>query len=1336
MAQANKNYHIEVLNGNNYYNWKFRMEMILAENGVLEYVEAEIDISSLTTSKDKEAQIRKDSKAKSLIIQCVDDNQLECLRDKKTAFQMWKTLNDRYEKKGLPGQLYLKKKLLSMKLKENESLETFIQEFEEVVRQLKATETEVSDQDLICNILLSLPKSYETLVTVIENMPGLTFEIVKKKLISEYEKRKLMGQSNEKIQTGSYAFSTQGNGCFRCGEVGHFKKNCPKASSNFQRAGDFRRGSNFQRTRGFHRGTSMNRSRGRSSFNYYNHRSNYVQQNDSNEKSSENQDKSVCFIGEVNETVDQISEKSTLKFFIDSGCTDHMISEKHYFSDLLMLKEPIKIAVAKSNSFLMAMGVGNIKVLSIVGKEEIKCTIKNVFYVPQLRKNLLSVKKLEMMNIKVIFENCKVKLMDKNNRLLGIGKRTNLYEISFKLLSSECLNVESLENEFTRWHRRYAHIGFSGLKEIIKQKMVIGINENIKLQQVDFCEPCINGKMTRIPFGIRTKSSRILEIVHSDVCGPVTPESYDGNKYFVTFIDDFSNFTAVYFIKRKSEVFEKFREYLQMVESKFSCKLSKLRCDNGGEYCSNEFVNYCKEKGIILDYTIAYTPQQNGKAERKNRSLVERARALLDDSGVPKIFWGEAVKTANYVMNRGFSANLKRETPAEVWYKSKPNVSNFRIFGCVAYSHIPRDFRDKFDVKTEKCIMLGYAPTGYRLWSLEKQKLIVARDVEFDENSFYFKKQLIEINQNNEKFNEDQLEIKDREVVITDHRDLETENNNDNDTELDMGETKRSVRVPSKYNDYELYMAFDACSFVESVPNCFNDLENRVDRKNWLDAVDRELKSIEKNNTWKKVSKPNNTRILDTKWVFSYKGLEDKDEDKYKARLVVRGFAQEKDKNYDEIYSPVAKMITIRGLLIIGNQLKYYFQQLDVKTAFLNGTLTEDIYIFPPQGVHSKTNEVFKLKKSLYGLKQSSKCWNDEINNFLLRIGFIRSENDHCLYILYNENKKVFLLIYVDDIILAGPDLTHINEVKNKLMKGFLMKDKGPLKHFLGLEILYDRENGILKIHQCRYIKSILKRFCMDNCKGTDLPIDPKLKIELCTDPDKATKNPFRELVGCIMYLMLGSRPDICFSVNFFSRFQDKASDEAWNHLKRVLRYLKNTVNVGLEYKRNNNTDLHCYVDSDWGGDTHDRKSVTGFVFKIFGNAVMWVTRKQNCVSLSTTEAELIALCTAVCDGLWLKKLFLDLGIKFDQVTYFEDNQGCLALIKNPTNNRRVKHIDLKFNFICEHVKNGNVSLIYVDTKQQQADIFTKGLSYNLFVKFKECLNLRNFSEEGCRQQR
>lgn len=585
MAQNTKysHYNIDPLNGNNYEAWKFRVETILIEQNVEDMIRTEYRDEDYTDIKRKEEAKKRDNKCKSIIVQCIEDTQIDIVRYKETAYAMWKSLRDIYEKKGLSGQLFLRRKLMSMKMEENEKLEDFILKFDRVLCQLKTSGAEMKEEDTICILLLALPKSYETVVTVLENLPSenMNLDSVKARLRIEAEKRKEIGGSQDETVKPTAFISNKSLTCHNCGEYGHFKRNCKRSIRSQPGYVGNRGGTHYKgRYRGggsqggtYREDTNRNgRNRGGGYVGArlrYQKGGNYQSQSQSGQSQDTRKgnyvetdntgDDSVCFMSDRDRPV-QNKGDDTVVFFIDSGCTDHLVNKKSYFNDLMMLKNPIKIAIAKDKNYIEAIGIGNINVLSYVNGKTVKCIIKNVLYVPNLRKNLLSVRKLEMYDMKVVFENGKVKLLN-GKILIGIGSRNNLYEISFKVLRSECLNIE-IEDEKTKlWHKNYGHIGYMNLKKLIDYKMVDGI-EKLKLNKVEFCESCISGKITRLPFQSRKGSNSIIEIIHSDVCGPINPISHDDNKYFVTFIDDYSNFVCVYIIKNKSEVFNCFKEYV------------------------------------------------------------------------------------------------------------------------------------------------------------------------------------------------------------------------------------------------------------------------------------------------------------------------------------------------------------------------------------------------------------------------------------------------------------------------------------------------------------------------------------------------------------------------------------------------------------------------------------------------------------------------------------------------------------------------------------------------------------------------------------------------------
>lgn len=370
-------------------------------------------------------------------------------------------------------------------------------------------------------------------------------------------------------------------------------------------------------------------------------------------------------------------------------------------------------------------------------------------------------------------------------------------------------------------------------------------------------------------------------------------------------------------------------------------------------------------------------------------------------------------------------------------------------------------------------------------------------------------------------------------------------------------------------------------------------------------------------------------------------------------------------------------------------------------------------------------NRVLKLNRALYGLKQASRMWNDRFNEFMMKIGFERCESDRCLYTKNDSGKWVYILLYVDDLLIICMDIRKIEIIKRLLSKQFEMTDVGPVGTFLGIHIEQNTQKKTIGMSQHHYLKNVLRKFDMDKCKSASTPIEKGLHLDKC-DSNITSNQPYRELIGCLTYATLTSRPDLCAAVNYFSGFQSCFADTHFTHAKHILRYLQGSIDMKMEYQKHNEFDILLgYTDADWGGDRNDRKSTSGYVFKVFGNVVSWASRKQATISQSSTEAEYIALAHAINEAKWIKSLLGEIGININiPITIFEDNQSCIRIAEEPREHKRMKHIDIKYCFIRDEIANGIIRVQYKPTAEQTADIMTKGLGRILFIKHRNDLNL------------
>lgn len=482
---------------------------------------------------------------------------------------------------------------------------------------------------------------------------------------------------------------------------------------------------------------------------------------------------------------------------------------------------------------------------------------------------------------------------------------------------------------------------------------------------------------------------------------------------------------------------------------------------------------------------------------------------------------------------------------------------------------------------------------------------------------------------------------------------------------------------------------------------------------------------MEKNNVWELVPCPQNKKLLKSRWVFRIKEDSNGMPVRYKARLVAKGFLQKAGVDYDETYSPVAKLSTIRIVLAVSVKKNLFLHQLDVKTAFLYGILKENIFMEIPDGVKASSNQVCKLNKSIYGHKQSPRCWYTKFHDSLIQLGFVCSKHDSCLYTKFDNSYFIYLLVYVDDVLISGNNINDIEILKQHLKSEFEMSDCGPLQYYLGTKIEYDRLKGEMKLSQHTNIQRILKKFSMNDCNKTKTPMEKGLCLSYNSE-NEPTKNPYREMLGSLMYLMLSVRPDICYQVGYMGRFQNNPADVHWTCLKRIVRYIKGTENLKLVYSKNyDEEEVIGYVDSDWASDSEDRKSVSGYIFKVFGCTISWSSKKQTVVATSSSEAEYIALSYATSEAIWIRGILIDLHIISENkaVTIYEDNKGCIRIAKN-SDSKRSKHIDVKFHFVRDYIAKGYIKIESISTEDQLADMFTKSLDSTKFIKFRKDLQL------------
>ncbi|KAK2403095.1 putative mitochondrial protein [Trifolium repens] len=1038
------------------------------------------------------------------------------------------------------------------------------------------------------------------------------------------------------------------------------------------------------------------------------------------------------------------------RWFLDSGCSRHMTGDASLFIKF-KAKEKGYVTYGDNNKGII-LGVGTIGNPSTI-------TISNVVLVDNLKHNLLSVAKLcdkgFIINFKPTF--CTIESNKDKNVILKAIRHGNVYMLDLDdncLSGAKCLITKN--DESWLWHRRMAHLNFDLLNKIASKDLVIGLPK-IHFSKDHLCDACQMGKQTKASFKSKKfiSTTKPLELIHMDLFGPSRTKNLGGNYYGLMIVDDYSRFCWTLFLSSKSDTLSAFKQFAKMIQNKLDLKIISIRSDHGGEFENNNFDKLCSKHGIEHNFSAPRTPQQNGVVERKNRILEELARTML--SGLPKYFWADAISTASYVLNRAIIRPILDKTPYEILKGRKPNLSHLRSFGCKCFIlNNGKENLGKFDPKADEGIFLGYSLSSkaYRVYNKRLQIVEESVHVNFDET-------LPEENGKGDFIGTcvDTMDIlKDQEVGGSDQPSTEVPKEKDDDPSpsnkdkddggssssknhhkqrgaglakewrtlkdhpIDkvLGDISKGVATRFQISNFCSHYAF--VSQVEP-----KNSKTALLDEHWILAMQEELNQFKRNDVWDLVPPPPSHQVIGTRWVFRNKLDENGIIIRNKAQLVAQGYNQEEGIDYEETYAPVARLEAIRLLLAYACNMNFKLYQMDVKSAFLNGYINEEVYVKQPPGFenHEHPDYVFKLKRALYGLKQAPRAWYDRLSKFLIKNGYSRGKVDTTLFIKRKGKDVLLVQIYVDDIIFGSTNPSLVKSFSSLMQGEFEMSMMGELTYFLGLQIKQLEEGTF--IYQTKYCLELLKKFGMTDSKHMETPMASTCALSKDEKGKDVEITKYRGIIGSLLYLT-ASRPDIMFSVCMCARYQSCPKESHLKAVKRILKYLKGTSNFGLWYSKGNDCSLVGYSDSDFASCKLDRKSTSGTCHLFCNSLVSWHSKKQVSVALSTAEAEYVAAGSCCSQILWLKQQLLDYDLKLQRVPILCDNTSAINLTKNPVLHSRTKHIEIRHHFLRDHVEKGDVVFEHVDSKNQLADIFTKPLATDPFIFIRGELGILDIS--------
>ncbi|SGZ06990.1 BQ5605_C031g10985 [Microbotryum silenes-dioicae] len=907
-------------------------------------------------------------------------------------------------------------------------------------------------------------------------------------------------------------------------------------------------------------------------------------------------------------------------------------------------------------------------------------------------------------------------------------------------------------------HRRYGHASVQTLKKLAASGQVKGLDWTYSDSEcAEFtCNACLASKAHRSPFpSLLSHAAEPLALVHSDVLS-FPEESINHFRYLVTFVDDYSRKTWVYPISHKSDVLPTFKDWLLEIENATGRRLKTLQSDNGDEYISSTFNGYCAARGIRRKLTIPYTPEQNGRAERLNRSIVKGTLALLHTKNLSS---HAALKGGVPNHRRSGTAPLGiplvfvgYDCHAKVYWLLNPTSMRVSLSRNVKFVETEFPFLSMPKRATAPSIR-GYCPIAQPMLQPEGPRATP--------------NQLLPPN--------DELPPPNDELPAPNHEAASVRSDATDAAEVlpppeqvpeppakvkptwEYGDLARVGPDPGKYGEVDprniiegprthcrLVLTMIAKEQLDSGPDgptdafknlilafaattegfAEHDLAMVRDPANWGDVIrtgqeevwhppardefNLLLNDYEVFEIIESCDLPSGEILLQSGWVFRTKRNQHGDITDHKARLVAHGCSQRPGLDFEKNYAPVVKFTSICALIALAAANDYHVHQADVNKAYLHGKLDKPLYM-----------------RSIYGLRQAGTIWNAEIDSTLRSLGYIPTKSNICIYRRDHDGHLHYIALYVDDLLLVGPSVAEIDRVLDALELMYGIKRLGPAEYILGIQVKCGQD-GSITLSQERYLRDLLDKFRLGNAKPASIPMQPGVVLDFqdsSATPQDCTH--YLQAIGSLMYAAVGTRPDLAYVVAYLAHFSQQPSPAHWTAITQVLRYIKGTLDLGLTYRK---TDVafHGYSDANWGACLTTLRSTMGYAFIYSGAAIAWCSKHEHRVAKSTTDAEYLSLSYTSGDAIHLSKLLAELGHPVPgPVVIYGDNQGALALAQHPTNHQGSRHVRISEHYVRERVAEKEIDVVYIATADMFANIFTKALGPKLFLFHRENLGLR-----------